>query len=144
MIRRFGCFLLLLLSLSLSGCTSGFYLEDVNRNLQEIRASVEHLYGIRSASANGRVLITGPMLKDPNDTTPRDKLTERIYARIVIVRDQRPYRVHVQVYEEEKIDGEWIELDIDERLSQEVAREINLNLIESREKRNVIDDFRAF
>lgn len=131
--------------LCLSGCVSaGYYLDNVNSNMQDIRTAVRNLYVIQSVSDNERVIVTEPMRKDPNDTTPPKQMKERIYARIVIVNDQRPYRVHVQAYEERKVNGEWVELDIDERLSVDIAREIHRELIESRDKRNVIDDFRAF
>lgn len=136
---------LVLISLLLSGCvTSGFYLDDVNRNMQDIRTAIQNLYGIQSVNDNERVVITPPLKADPNDPTPPKLMKKRVYARIVIVNDQRPYRVWVQVYQERKINGEWVELDIDERLSEEFAREIHRELIDSRDKRNVIDDFRAF
>jgi len=133
------------LLLGLTGCvSSGYYLDDVNVNMQDIRTAIRNLYVIQSVSENERVIITEPMRKDPNDTTPAKQMKERMYARIVIVNDRRPYRVHVQAYEERKVGGEWVELDIDERLSTDIAREIHRELIESRGKRNVIDDFRAF
>lgn len=138
-------FLLAALSLTLSGCiTSGFYLDDVNRNMQDIRTAISNLYGIQSVSDNERVIITPPLKADPNDPTPPKLMKARVYARVVLVNDQRPYRMHVQVYQERKVKGEWVELDIDERLSEEFAREIYRELINSRDNRNVIDDFRAF
>lgn len=138
-------FLLASLSLTLSGCiTSGFYLDDVNRNMQDIRTAISNLYGIQSVSDNERVIITPPLKADPNDPTPPKLMKARVYARVVLVNDQRPYRMHVQVYQERKVKGEWVELDIDERLSEEFAREIYRELINSRDNRNVIDDFRAF
>lgn len=143
---KIGVHLILLLSfLWLPGCvTGGHYLSDVNRNLLDIRTSIKNLYGIQTVSDNERVIITPPLKKNPNDNTPVKQMKERVYARIVIVGDQRPYQVLVEVYEERKVKGEWIELDVDERLSSEFAREINRELIESLDKRNVIDDFRAF
>jgi hypothetical protein len=138
-------FLLAALSLILSGCiTSGFYLDDVNRNMQDIRTAISNLYGIQSVSDNERVIITPPLKADPNDPTSPKLMKARVYARVVLVNDRRPYRMHVQVYQERKVKGEWVELDIDERLSEEFAREIYRELINSRDKRNVIDDFRAF
>jgi len=138
-------FLLLLSSLYLTGCvTSGFYLDDVNRSMGDIRTAVKNVYGIQSMNHNQRILITPPLKKNLNDPTPIKDLRERVYARIVIVGDQRPYRVLVEVYEENKVENDWVELDVDEGLSKEFARELNLELIESRDKRNVIDDFRAF
>lgn len=131
--------------LSLGGCaTEGVYLDEVNRNLQDIRTAIRNLYGIQTVSENERIIVTQPLKKDPNDNTPAKQMKVRVYARIVIVGDQRPFRVHVQVYEERKLNGKWVELDIDERLSKDFAREINQELINSLDNRNVIDDFRAF
>lgn len=143
--RLFGLISTLFILIGLSGCiTSGYYLEDVNRTMADVRTAIRNLYGIQSMNENERIITTPPLKKDPNDTTPIKQMKERVYARIVIVGDQRPYRILVQVYEERKINGEWVELDIDESLSREFAREIHRELIQSLDNRNVIDDFRAF
>lgn len=129
----------------LSGCiTSGYYLDDVNRSMSDIRTAVKNLYGIRTISDNHRIIVTPPLKKNPDDPTPIKQLKEHIYARIVIVGDSKPYRVLVEAYEEQKVGDEWVELDVDEGLSQEIAREIHRELIKSRDSRNLIDDFRAF
>lgn len=143
--KSFALFIPALFILFSSGCiTSGFYLEDVNRSMSDIRTSIRNLYGIQSVNDNERVIITPPLKKNPDDQTPVKLMKVRVYARIVIVGDQRPYRILVEVYEERKVGKDWVELDVDKRLSQEFAREIHRELIESLDKRNVIDDFRAF
>lgn len=129
----------------LSGCvTQGHYVRDMNRSMSDIQTAIRNLYGVQSKSDNEKILYTPPLKKDPNDTTPEAKMRERVIARIVIMGDRRPYDILVQVYLEHKVRGGWVEVGLDEVLSQEFAKEINRELIESRENRNVIDDFRAF
>lgn len=134
-----------LLALLVSGCvTQGHYVHDMNRSMSDIQTAIRNLYGIQSKSDNEKILYTPPLKKDPNDTTPEAKMRERVIARVVIMGDRRPYDILVQVYLERKVRGTWVEVGLDEGLSQEFAKEINRELIESRENRNVIDDFRAF
>lgn len=136
---------LILALLFLSGCvTQGHYVNDMNRSMSDIQTAIRNLYGVQSKSDNEKILYTPPLKKDPNDTTPENKMRERVIARVVIMGDRRPYDILVQVYLERKVRGSWVEVGLDEDLSMEFAKEINRELIESRENRNVIDDFRAF
>lgn len=129
----------------MSGCvTQGHYIRDMNRSMSDIQTAVRNLYGIQSKSDDEKILYTPPLKKDPNDTTPENKMRERVIGRIVIVGDRRPYDVLVQVYLERKQRNTWVEVGLDEFLSEEFSKELNKELIESRENRNVIDDFRAF
>lgn len=127
------------------GCaTEGFYVRDMNRSMSDIQVAIRNLYGVQSKSDDEKILYTPPLKRDPNDTTPENKMRERVIARIVIMGDRRPYDILVQVYLERKIRGSWVEVGLDEGLSEIFSKEINRELIESRENRNVIDDFRAF
>jgi hypothetical protein len=127
------------------GCSSsGTYLHDVNRSVADIQIAVKRLYGVATKSADDRVLYTPPLKKDPNDPLPPEKMKERVVARVVIDGDRRPYSILVQVYVQRRVGKNFVEEGLDETLSTVFAKEINRELIESRENRNVIDDFRAF
>ena len=129
----------------IGGCaTQGHYVRDMNRSMSDIQVAVKNLYGIQSKSDDDKILYTPPLKRDPSDTTPENKMRERLIARIVIMGDRRPYDILVQVYLERKVRGNWVEVGLDEDLSRDFSREISRELIESRENRNVIDDFRAF
>ena len=128
-----------------SGCaTQGQYVYDMNRSMSDIHVAVKNLYGVQSKSDDDKIIYTPPLKRDPNDTTPENKMRERVIARIVIMGDRRPYDILVQVYLERKVRGNWVEVGLDEDLSRDFSRELSRELIESRENRNVIDDFRAF
>ncbi len=136
---------LLILVLFAPGCTTqGHYVRDLNRSMSDIHVAIRNLYGVQSKSDDDKILYTPPLKRDPNDTTPENRMRERVIARIVIMGDRRPYDILVQVYLERKIRGVWEEVGLDENLSRDFSKEINRELIESRENRNVIDDFRAF
>ncbi|PWU17753.1 MAG: hypothetical protein C5B49_08305 [Bdellovibrio sp.] len=138
-------FIALICAATILGCSNGYQLNEVNRTVTDIRTAIKNLYGVESVSDNEREIITRPMKRDPNDTTPADKLTEKIYARIVIIGDRRPYDLLVEVYVLRKTrSGKFVETELDPDLSKDIAREVHRALIESRENWNVIDDFRAF
>jgi hypothetical protein len=72
------------------------------------------------------------------------KKNERLYATVMILGDRRPYDIRVIVHVEKKVENEYVESEQDVLLAKKIIDEISFHLTESLEKRNVIDDFRAF
>jgi hypothetical protein len=74
-----------------------------------------------------------------------DMAKERFYSHITILGDRRPYDIQVEVLIEARDqDGSFEMVDRDDEKAAVLADKIRKALNQSRDSRNVIDDFRSF
>ena len=135
----------LLLFILLGGCVTGHVLKESNRPLPEIRSAVLWVTGEpRQVLEGERTYVSKYFSRKGESFFDANKSKERLYARISILGDRRPYDILVQVVIEERTEGRYEEVGIDEALSSQVAEEVRKRLTRSRDQRNVIDDFQVF
>ena len=99
----------------------------------------------RTLSENGREMISQFYDKKNRPIEKMDMAKERYYTHVVILGDRRPYDVQVQVLVEGRNeDGGFDVIDRDDDRAGLIAEKIRQALNQSRDTRNVIDDFRSF
>ena len=133
--------------LFLSGCrTGGVILRETPLNVSETRRVVVSIIGEpRSVSQNGRELESKYYDKKNMTLEKMDMERERYYTHVTILGDRRPYDVQVEVLIEARVeDGRFELADRDDGRAAVVAEKIRVALNQSRDNRNVIDDFRSF
>ncbi|HRO66939.1 MAG TPA: hypothetical protein PL182_05195 [Pseudobdellovibrionaceae bacterium] len=113
--------------------------------LTEIRRVVYSLMGDpRVVSAGGYEIDSkyhddkGKPLDRPGD------VKERYFTRVTILGDRRPYDLWVQVFAEAQGYDGYESVGQDDLMAEDFADRLKKALHESRDKRNVIDDFKAF
>jgi hypothetical protein len=131
--------------LCLSSCSSHPRFETGQRSLIEIRQAISSIVGKpRQVSSSQRELWSYYFSRDMREDFDPEKAKQRFYAVITIFNDVRPYKVQVEVMSQRRIRGEFKDEGTDKELSYKIAEDIKNKLNESRDGRNVIDDFRAF
>jgi hypothetical protein len=130
----------------MAGCqVPGIILRENNIGLSEARKAVVSVIGApRSVSSNGRELVSKYYDKTKMFIEEVEKVKHRYYTKVTILGDRRPYDIAVLVIYESRIDGIYEVEHQDDGLATEVAKKIKLALNQSRDQRNVIDDFRSF
>lgn len=139
--------LILSFSIGLWSCaSSSVVIREEPHSVSEIRKAVTVILGEpRSMSQNGRELLSHYHDRKRLMLEATEKVTERLFTKVVILGDRRPYDIAVDVHVETLEDGEFVDSDKDESLAQRTAREIKDQLYQSRiSDPNLIDDFRAF
>lgn len=130
------------------GCATrpeGILIRDANQSLGDIRQAITKTIGEpRSISANQREFFSKYFSRKPNENFDPLKSPERAHVHVVVLGDRRPYNIVVGVRVERKDDEGYYLVGTDEKLSKNLALEIQGILVQSRGGRNVIDDFRAF
>mgnify|MGYP006323984601 CR=1 FL=1 len=138
----------LLMLFFINGCTTttGAVINESNISLTETRKAIVKLFGEpRAISQNGRELISEYMDKKGRVLESAKKAKERRYAHITILGERRPYDIVVNVVIETLVEADTYEkLDDDELLSDVLAKNLEKELLKSRENRNIFDDFNAF
>ena len=143
-IKALGISVLLVL---LSSCqTTGVFLRETPLSISETRRAVVAVVGEpRSMSQNGREIISQYYDKKSRNIEKMDIARERLYTRVTILGDRRPYDIQVEVFIENRDSGgEFIRFDQDNSRAKLIAEKIEKALHQSRDSRNVIDDFRSF
>lgn len=126
-------------------CTTGEIVDGSERSLPDIRTAIFATMGEpRSKSSNEREYLSVYFSRKKQPNFDPEKSKERAYAKMTILGDRRPYEVEVGVFLEERVDGAYEEVGLDEDLSIQIATEFKKALQKSRDQRNIIDDFRAF
>lgn len=131
----------------LSSCrTGGVVLRETPLNLSETRRVVMSVIGEpRSVSQNGREMTSRYYDKKGSNIEKMDMAKERFYTHVTILGDRRPYDVQVQVLVEGRNeDGSFDLRDRDDDRAAPIAEKLRQALNQSRDSRNVIDDFRSF
>lgn len=137
---------LLISMLWLSACqTGGAMIRDTPMSLGQIRTVTTTVIGDpRKTNENGHELESGYFDKKRKPLERPNEAKERYYVRVTILGDRRPYDIQVQCFVEARIPDGYEDAGEDDGLADEWAAEIKKALHESREKRNFIDDFKAF
>ena len=142
--RKFFLFLVLPI---LNACASGVVLEDTPLGLSETRRNLVIVSGEpRSTSKDGRELITKYFDKKWRSLEGIKGIKERYVAIFSIINDRRPFNVRVEVYKQVLgLENEFMEPgDYDEDMSIQLAQKVKNQLYQSRENRNMIDDFKPY
>lgn len=140
-------FFLLGSTLLLSSCrTGGVIIRETPLNVSETRRAVMSVIGEpRSISQNGREIVSQFYDKKNKNIEKMDMARERYYTHVTVLGDRRPYDVQVEVLVEGRNeDGGFDLLDRDDERAGIIAEKIRQSLNQSRDNRNVIDDFRSF
>lgn len=131
-----------------SSCqTDGVYLRETPLGASETRKAIVSVIGDpRETSDNGREMLSRYQNKNGSFDDGTKVLKERRYTHVTILGDRRPYDILVQVVVEKKLkeNGRFERVGSDDGLAQEMSEKIKKALNQSLEKRNIIDDFRAF
>lgn len=145
--KNLVCFLLTGIALLLSSCrTGGVVLRETPLNVSETRRAVVSVLGEpRSISSNGREIFSQYLDKKDKKIEKMDMIRERHYTHVTILGDRRPYDVQVEVIiEGRNHDGGFDIVERDDAKASVIAEKIRQALNQSRDSRNVIDDFRSF
>ncbi|MFN7729904.1 MAG: hypothetical protein ACK5P7_12170 [Bdellovibrio sp.] len=127
------------------GCVTGHLIKEADRSLPEIKNAIYATMGQpREVATNEREFESVYFSKKKIQNFDPEKSKERNYAKVTVLGDRRPYDIQVQVFLEERVNGNYEDAGLDEELSDQIAEEIKKALRKSRDQRNVIDDFRAF
>ncbi len=130
----------------IAACASqGYRITDQNMALADVKKSVESAIGEpREVSRNQRVYLTQYFSRKPDPKFDPEKSRERLYAKVSVLGDRRPYDVEVEVIVEEREGSQYLPVATDMTEAKKLGKEIRIKLNQSRDDRNVIDDFRAF
>ena len=137
---------LLIASTWLSACThGGAKIRETPIGLSEIRRVAGSLMGTpRKISAGGYEMDSRYHDEKWKPIERPAEAKERFFTRVTILGDRRPYDIWVQVFvEAQDLEG-FQSLGQDDLMAQDFADRLKKALHESRDKRNVIDDFKAF
>ncbi|WP_413585891.1 hypothetical protein [Bdellovibrio sp. HCB274] len=137
----------LLLPMILMGCqTTGVLLRDTPLNISETRKVIVSVVGeVRNVSENGRELFSKYYDRRGNPIQNMDMAKERYYSHLIVLGDRRPYNISVDVLVEARDqDGGWDLVDHDDQKAAVLADKLKKALNQSRDSRNIIDDFRSF
>ena len=139
--------ILLSITALLSGCrTGGVVLRETPMSVSETRRAVVSVIGEpRSVSQNGREITSRFYDRKDKAIAKMEMARERLFTHITILGDRRPYDIQVQVVVEGRNDdGGFDVIDRNDDKAAIVAEKLRQALNQSRENRNVIDDFRSF
>lgn len=138
----------LLLLIFLSSCTTtAYYIEDSTLPVPETRKVITSIIGKpRVISLNGRELSSTYHDRKFEDLDEGKKIKARYYTKVIILGPRRPYEISVQV-SKEALDLEtmtFVDLGIDESLTQKRALEIKRALNKSLDTYQAIDAEEVF
>lgn len=139
--------LFLLMIFALGACqTRGVLLKETPLNVSETRRVIVSVIGEpRSLSQNGRELSSQYYDRKQNEIKKMEMARERLFTHITVLGDRRPYDVQVEVLVESRNqDGAFELVGSDDNRAAVIADKLKKALHQSRDKRNVIDDFRSF
>lgn len=120
-------------------------IRETPMGLSEIRRVVTSVIGDpRLVSENGYVITSNYFDRKDKPIERPGEVRERISLTITILGDRRPYDIGIQSLVEERTPDGYEDMGEDEEISQAWADKIRRALHESRDKRNFIDDFKAF
>jgi hypothetical protein len=134
-------------SLIVSGCQSsgGTRLTEQNVSLNEIRAAISKVIGdFRRVSENQRDFYSQYYSPSEESKFDANKSNERAFVKFTIYGDRRPYDIEAKVVIEQRQEGLYLPTREDLNTAKDLLHQLKQNLNKSLEKRNIIDDFRAF
>ncbi len=130
----------------LVGCASQSYrIKDQNYSLGDIKRLVTSVIGDpRKLSENQRTFYSRYFSRKADAAFDPEKSKERLYAKVVVLGERRPYDVEVEVIVEERVGRAYQEVGPDVSEATKLGKDIRNRLNQGRIERNAIDDFRAF
>lgn len=130
----------------LSACQhQGAMINEAPFSLPEIRRVVVGVLGEpRKVNASGYEMISQYYDKDEEVLERPNEARQRFHTVVSVLGDRRPYDIEVLVNVEVRTLDGYENVGQDEGMAQSQAERIKKALHESREKRNMIDDFKAF
>lgn len=133
-------------SLWISACqTGGVIIKETPVSVMEIRRVVGLVIGEpRWTSSNGYEMSSKYYNKKGQPEERPNLVRERYFTHVSILGDRRPYNIRVQVFIQGRGPDGYEVIGQDDLKAQQIAEQIKQALHESRDKRNVIDDFKAF
>ncbi len=141
---KIAAFLFSTLLLACATKQPGILIPETPLNMSETRKAVTKVIGKpRAISENGRELFSAYYDSHGLDLDPV-KSTERLHTHVLILNDRRPYDIRVVVVVEQKRGPQFVRIGFDKERSKKIADRIIRALHESRDNRNVIDDFQPF
>ncbi len=141
-------YLLSLLFVLCSCQSSSVRLSEVSQSLIEIKRAISASIpgGIKNQSINGREL-SSEYFSRYGDGYGFDYKTakERAIVKVLVLGDRRPYIIEVKVLVQRRVGrGKYEDDSYDKSSAERYAEAIKSRLVQSRDDRNVIDDFRVF
>jgi hypothetical protein len=122
----------------------GVLIPETPLNMSDSRKAVQVVIGKpRTISENGRELFSGYYDSWGLDFDP-GKSKERFHTHVLILGDRRPYDIRVIVPVEEKRGSSYVRVGYDNDRAKKVSEKIKRALTESRDNRNIIDDFKPY
>jgi len=140
-------FLILTSLLAITGCqTSGVMLRETPLNVSETRRAVVSVIGQpRITSENGRELLSNFYDRKGHSDEKSKSLRERLYTHVTVLGDRRPYDIQIEVVVEIRDqDGVYQVVEHDDARAEKIALDVQKALVQSRDNRNIIDDFRPY
>jgi hypothetical protein len=137
----------LLSMLVFAGCqTSGVFLRETPLNVSDTRKAIVSVIGQpRLTSENGRELLSKYYDRKGNSEDQTKNSRERLTTHITILGDRRPYDVQIEVVVEIRDrEGIYQVVERDDARAEKIAKEIQKALVQSRDNRNIIDDFKPY
>lgn len=131
----------------LSSCmTTRYYKNDeIDFSLGEIKQTFFSMVGNpRLVSENDRELESPYFSRRKESPYVDGKSPERLYAKLYILGDRRPYTLEIHVFVEKRTGKEYEQSDESKEHSERLGLELVNRLTQMKQKRNVIDDFRVF
>jgi enoyl reductase-like protein len=140
-------FLTLTSLLAFTGCqTSGVMLRETPLNVSETRRAVVSVIGQpRITSENGRELFSNYYDRKGHSDEKSKSLRERLHTHVTVLGDRRPYDIQIEVVVEIRDqDGAYQVVEQDDARAEKIALDVQKALVQSRDNRNIIDDFRPY
>ncbi len=137
---------LLFFCAGLLSCSSAEYIiSEQNCSVADIRKAVLGTIGEpRTVSENERMYFSRYFSRKPDPKFDAKKSKERLFAKILILGDRRPYDISVEVIAEKLINGTYEESGFSAVDAKKMGVDLRKKLHQSLEGRNVIDDIRPF
>jgi hypothetical protein len=136
------------------GCSTlgGVALDPLNISLYTIEKAVEASMprGRRKISQNGREHYSNYFLRHNQKYIDASQMSQREYAKVVVLGDRRPYKIKVLVIKEKRISkpgaiqSEYSMAGTSLAHAKLVGKQILEILSKRQEDGNIIDDFRVF
>lgn len=133
--------------LGLASCqTTGVFLRETPLNVSETRKAIVSVIGQpRITSENGRELFSNFYDRKGHSDEEAKNLRERLFTHVTILGDRRPYDIQIEVVVEMRDKGgTYRKVENDDARAEKIAVDIQKALVQSRDNRNIIDDFRPY
>jgi hypothetical protein len=130
-----------------AGCqTNGVYLRETPLNISETRRAVASVIGQpRATSENGREMLSKYYDRKGNSEDQIKTARERLSTHVTILGDRRPYDIQIEVVVEIRDrEGVYQVVEKDDVRADKIAQDVQKALVQSRDNRNIIDDFRPY